>query len=278
MKRSLVLLSVVFLVSSGCKTPGEGPGTGRNAAVPAEKPADAVSNIFYVGSSTVANFLHVAEPLYTKAKLVIDTVPESLGGERILQEGNADLAGLACDPSEQSLAQGLKAELIGTDALLVIVSPQNPVASLTLSQLRAIYTGEVTSWKLLGGADERIRPFMMAPESATRLVFQRIVLGGARFGDCEVVRPDSRMPMVVEAEPGGIGLVSYSFLCSGGSVRVLKLDGEAALPDNDRYPLLRPLHLLWKPGNAVVEEFVKWIETPVAQEAIEKCFGRRVKK
>ena len=98
------------------------------------------------------------------------------------------------------------------------------------------------------------------------------VLGGAEPAGARVVRPDSRMAMEVEAEPGAIGAISHSFLCSGGEVRVLRVEGEPPFPDNEAYPITRPLYLLWRPGNPVVEAFIAWTSTPRAEEVLRRCF------
>ena len=273
MFRAIVSSVVCLQFLAGCNALSGPAATAQNSGATVKKSPDERPQLLYVGSSTVANFLQVAEPVYGKAKLLLDTVPESLGGERVMQEGHADLAGMACEPSEETLDEGIRAELIGTDALLVVVNATNPLTQLSLAQLKAIYTGKVKSWKELGGADELVRPFIMAPESATRRVFQTLALGEEAYVGCEVVRPDSRLTEMVESQPGGIGVVSYSFLCSGGVVRVVRVDGQAALPDNRKYPLLRPLYLLWRPGKPAVEDFIAWLRSPQAQETIEKCFG-----
>ena len=203
----------------------------------------------------------------------LDTAPESLGGERLFQDGEGDLAGMACEPSEETFTRGIRAELIGVDALAVVVNMQNPVTGLRREDLRGIFSGEMTSWKEFGGPDLDIVPHVVGPDSATRRVFRRSVLDDSEYGEHRLVIPDADMNLRVEAEPGGIGFISYSFLCAGGEVRVLTIDGETCLPDNRRYPLVRPLYLLWRPGAPRTDDFIEWVRTPAARELIEKCFA-----
>ncbi len=48
---------------------------------------------------------------------------------------------------------------VAYDALTVVVNPQLKIPGLTIDQLRGIYTGKVTNWKQLGGADLPILTF-----------------------------------------------------------------------------------------------------------------------
>ena len=45
---------------------------------------------------------------------------------------------------------------VASDALSVVVHPSNPVSSLTIAQLSAIYTNQITNWKEVGGKDAPI--------------------------------------------------------------------------------------------------------------------------
>jgi UDP-N-acetylglucosamine 2-epimerase (non-hydrolysing) len=45
---------------------------------------------------------------------------------------------------------------VALDGIAVFLNEKNPVAELTLAQLKGIYTGVITNWKELGGPDQRI--------------------------------------------------------------------------------------------------------------------------
>ncbi len=234
------------------------------------------TTLHYVGSSTVANFIAEAEPNYGTARFVIDTLPESLGGERAISNGSVDFAGVAHEPLVETLQTGVLANQIGVDHLTVIVHQQNPVTELSISQLAAIFSGRVTSWRELGGHDEQIIPFIVGNHSATHHVFRDIVLGAdAGYQGCSEVKPDGDLPKRVEEEPGGIGVISVSFVCGAGAVRVLHVDGESPTPPNPAYPLSRPLYLLWRRGHPEIAEFVAWAGSTEGEAVLEKCFGAR---
>jgi phosphate transport system substrate-binding protein len=258
--------------TSQAPPPGAGtaPDTSAKTSPAAEMPA-----LLYVGSSTIANFMHDAERPYGKARIIVDSVPESLGGERAIQDGNADLAGVAWEPLEETLAMGIEATFLGTDTIALVVNEKNPVTKLGLEQLRGIYTGKIRNWKELGGPDLEIVPLAVGRESATRSVFRALALGGEPYApSARIVTPDSDIPMEVEAEPGAIGTISYAFLCAGGVVRVLNIEGAQPLPEDTDYPIVRPLHLLWKPENPKAASFISWVKSPPGQEVLARCFGK----
>jgi phosphate transport system substrate-binding protein len=218
-----------------------------------------------VGSSTIANFVRDAEPVYGKARFVIDSAPESAGGELAILEGRADLAGVAGHPKPETLDQGVVATLIGRDTIAVVVNPDNPVSDLTKAQLKEIFTGRVRNWKALGGPDLSIRPFIVGPASATRKVFRSAILGEADYAGCEVTSPDAAILRKVETELGSIAQISASFLDPTRRVKAVSVDGQRALPTNPDYPIGRPLYLLWWSGRSRVADFISWVGTSEAR-------------
>lgn len=70
---------------------------------------------------------------------------------------------------------------IGRDRVAVFVHKDNPVASLTRTQLRDLFSGKVKNWKEVGGADQPVKIFLSSPGSGTRATFQKLALDGADF-------------------------------------------------------------------------------------------------
>ncbi|MBI2923854.1 MAG: substrate-binding domain-containing protein [Planctomycetes bacterium] len=236
-------------------------------------PAASAPTLRYVGSSTIANFLRDAEPTYGRARFVLDTEPESAGGELAILDGSADLAGVAGRPRAETLEKGIVATQIGQDAIAVVVNQANPLKGLTGAQLKEIFTGRVRNWKELGGQDLDIRPFVVAPSSATRNIFRSAVLGESQYAYCEEVRPDAAILSKVEADPGAIGTISFSFLGSCRQVTPVSVNGQEASPSNSRYPIVRPLYLLSWPSRGRAAEFVSWTSSPEARSILLQRFA-----
>lgn len=226
----------------------------------------------YVGSSTIGHFILDAEPIYGRARFVVDTDSESAGGELAILEGRADLAGVASYPRAETLKAGVRATMIGQDAIAVVVNRANPIDDLSARQLKRIFTGKAGNWREFGGPDLAIRPFIVGPASATRKVFRSAILADEDYAGCKVLRLDAGILTAVESDRGGIGQISFSFLASCEGVKLLTIGGERADPANGDYPITRPLHLLWWPGRERVADFIAWTATEEARAVFLKRF------
>ncbi len=65
---------------------------------------------------------------------------------------------------------------VAYDALAVVVHPANKVGKLTREQLEGIFTGKITNWKQVGGADMKIVPYSRETSSGTYEFFKESVL------------------------------------------------------------------------------------------------------
>ena len=62
---------------------------------------------------------------------------------------------------------------IGTEDILVIVQSQNAINSLTVAQVHAVFLGQVTNWKDLGGVDNPIQVWTYAQGEDVQQVFEQ---------------------------------------------------------------------------------------------------------
>jgi hypothetical protein len=65
---------------------------------------------------------------------------------------------------------------IGLDALVFIVNEDNPVQSLTADQIRGIYSGKITNWREVGGADIAIVPFQRPELSGSQTMMLKLMM------------------------------------------------------------------------------------------------------
>jgi phosphate transport system substrate-binding protein len=96
--------------------------------------------------------------------------------------GAADLALICREPSvdERRLADSLHVDLdvvpAAHDAFVFIVNSSNPVASIAVSDARAIYTGNQTDWSVLGGASKTIKPYQREANSGSQELMMTLVM------------------------------------------------------------------------------------------------------
>ena len=91
--------------------------------------------------------------------------PGSSPGIEMLLQGKVDFvqSSRPLRPKEYKLAEQKRIELkqipVAVDSIAVAVHPSLNIPGLTLSQLQKIYTGEISNWQELGGADLLITPY-----------------------------------------------------------------------------------------------------------------------
>jgi len=228
--------------------------------------------IKYVGSSTVGIFIQNASAVYRLANFQMETDVESSGGEEAIVNGETELAGIARLPKPSTLQSGIVSNLIARDAIAVIVPRSNSIANLSLQELKEIFTGEITNWNELGGRDIVIQPYVVGSGSATRNVFKELVLGGEENSGCREVKPDLAIIDSVANNPGAIGQISTAFISRTDNVHIVPIEGQSPGRANLNYPISRPLYLLSREGNPIIEKFVDWTQSNEAQQIIMQHF------
>jgi len=161
-------------------------------------------------------------------------------------------------------------------ALMIIVHPDNPVATISVDQLRGIYLGRITNWRELGGADAPIEPYIRQGKlSAVGGLFRELVfanfeqdLPGARH----TVLSSAPLEQAVEANPDAIGVTGMDTV-GRHKVKVLKLNGIEASEENilaGRYIMLRPLYLIVKGEltHPATRAFLQFVASNEGQAAI----------
>jgi ABC-type phosphate transport system substrate-binding protein len=73
--------------------------------------------------------------------------------------------------------QGLVGHPIGVIIFSVVINRQAGVFNLTVAQLRSVFTGAITNWQQLGGADLPVRVVARTAGSGTRRTFDAKILG-----------------------------------------------------------------------------------------------------
>jgi ABC-type phosphate transport system substrate-binding protein len=128
----------------------------------------------------------------------------------------------------------------------VIVNPRNPVANLTLGDLRKILMGEKRSWPngarvqlIVGppGSHERrtMLRLMGMSESEYKQYWTAQVFRGDADAEPVAVPSFGMVKEAVRVYPGAITLIDAGLLRDGMDVKVIKVDGH--LPREPAYPL-----------------------------------------
>lgn len=216
--------------------------------------AVAEDKIVIDGSTTVGPIAKAfAEYFMAENPDVNITVSESGSGN-----GAKSLVNNVCDVADMSrpmkdkefLAAAEKgiqpvAHVVALDGLPILVHPRNPVANLTLEQIRKIYTGEITNWKDVGGPDMEIVVITRDTNSGTYETFEKMVMNKQKISDkAEYVGSNGAIRQRVQSTPSAIGYAGLGFVDK--TVKALTVNGvypSAATVRTGEYPIARPLFM-----------------------------------
>jgi len=240
-------------------------------------PAPAASRtIVYDGSTTISTrLLPDALPLFhARTGITVKVLRSGTGkGLQAALAGDVGVAGVARTLKPEELARRPYFQIFGYDALGVFVHRSNPVRNLTHEQLKAIFTGKVTSWREVGGVHEPIVPCIEHPGSgrATVEAFRSLAMDGEQYGRSlrQAEDPDDCLHAVA-AVPGGITPATMTYSVEG--VRVVAVDGLEPLPQHVRssaYLLTRPLLLVARePPQGDLRQFFDFMLSPDGQDVV----------
>ena len=138
--------------------------------------------------------------------------PGSSPGIKMLLEGRLAFvqSADALNPQEYELAkqQGLtlKQVPVAVDSIAVAVHPRLALSGLTLEQLRQIYTGEISNWREVGGADLPITVYSRPPSTGDLVNrFKTKILQNRQFSSqVEYVPTTTQALRKLANNPGGI--------------------------------------------------------------------------
>jgi phosphate transport system substrate-binding protein len=172
-----------------------------------------------------------------------------------------------------------KEVIIAYDALAVIVHPSNQVTKLTREQIESIYTGKITNWKQVGGADMKIVTYSRETSSGTYEFFKEHVLNRKNFASSALLMPATgAIVQSVSQTKGAIGYVGLAYLET--NIKALKVSYDAgktyvaptvAAAKNKSYPISRPLYYYYLTSvENTVSPFIKFVLSPAGQQLVSK--------
>jgi len=177
-KHSLIALTPVLLALilaiTGCTPQAPAPGG-----------SELSGSFKIIGSNTVTPLTAVWAEEFMKMNPKVNIAvsgPGSGVGIASLINGTTDIAQasrkMKAKEYDQAEGQGVHPYEIqvATDALSVVVHPSNPISELTIAQLSAIYTNEITNWKEVGGNDAPIVAISRDTNSGTHVFFKEHVV------------------------------------------------------------------------------------------------------
>jgi len=201
-------------------------------------------------------------------------------GAAALVDNRCDIANLSRFMKDQEFKDAVTkgvmpvAHAIAMDGVCVVVHPSNPVGALTAAQVRDIYTGKVTNWKDLGGADMKIVVVSRDTSSGTYETFEQLVMAKQKMAaGVQYVASNPEAHAMVKSTAGAVAYVGLGFVDK--DVKALKIDG--VMPSRKtiakgEYPVSRPLFMFtngYPKLGSLIHALVTFHLTPKGQDIID---------
>jgi phosphate transport system substrate-binding protein len=213
-------------------------------------------------------------------------------GIAALLNGDADIANSSrpLNEKERALAaeKGMRLGefILARDGLSVIVHPSNPLKEASVEQVGAIFRGDLTNWKDLGGDDAPIVLYGRQSTSGTFGFFRDAVVKADYASSLRQMEGSQAIVDAVVSDVNGIGYVGVGYVKGqDGSPRtdvaalsVSPTGGEPASPlDVDavlsgRYPISRPIfqYLATIPeAGSPLDRFIRFEASPAGLSIVE---------
>ncbi len=255
----LMVLSVVF---AGCGKPGK---------------------IIIRGSNTFGEELApqlIAEYRKDHPTVVFDTEYKgtSYGMGALMVEG-CDIAAASRPVSINELQAAkernveLRDHVIGSYSVVVVANAGSPIGNLTRDQVRDIFTGAVTNWNEVGGADAPIHLCGRDEISGTHLGFRELAMENKPYAlGMKTFTNYLGIIRAVAHDTNGIGYASIDLAGKDGikAVSIGDVAPTIAAVNRGQYPFARVLHLYTDKmkETPTTQDFIRFVESKRGQEIL----------
>ena len=139
-------------------------------------------------------------------------------GVTAILNGTCDIANTSRDWRQRELDQawekGINVRLfaVAVDGLSIIVNEKNPLTRLTMTQVGAIYRGEIKNWKAVGGPDSKISLYGRQSNSGTYAFLLEHVLGNKPYStDMKEMNGNAQIIEGILQDEAAIGYVGVGY-------------------------------------------------------------------
>ena len=285
---SMALIAVMALsILAGCSSskPSASPSASPDASPSASTPASPeVTNtklsgsVSTDGSTSMEKVIGALGEAFTNANSDVKFTYNPTGsgsGIQAVQEGRCDIGLSSRSLKDSEKEAGLTETVLAYDGIAIIVNPENAVTELTIEQIAAIYTGEITNWSEVGGSDAEIVLIGREAGSGTRDGFESITGTKDACQYRQELTSTGDVITTVASNPDAIGYASLASVKD--SVKALVVNGvapsETTVKDGT-YAVQRPFVLVTRTGEALsqaAQAFFDFVTSADANDIITKA-------
>ncbi len=215
-----------------------------------------------------------------------------------LLNGTSNIANISRELKEKEIEKAKSLNIfprrfeVALDGIAIIVNPENPVNSLSLDEVKNIYSGKIRNWSKVGGLNQEIILYGRENSSGTYEYFKESVLGKDEKGfyvdfsvSTQVLQGTAALGEAVSKDVRGIGYGGVGYFANRKDLKVIYLEskqnqeikfspvlnGEVnyEIIWNGNYPLSRYLYCY---TNGIptdeIKEFINFIISDKGQEVV----------
>jgi len=184
---------------------------------------------------------------------------------------NIGSADIFADQQEGISAQKLNDHIVAVSGIVPIVNKELGIKNLTMSQLRQIFTGQITNWHEAGGPDLPITVINRAHGSGTRVAFEQTVLQpGRQAVNAQEQDSNGTVKEIVHNTPGAISYIAFAYL--NDQVQAINLEGvkpTAANVTTNKWKLWSYEHMYTqKQPSQATEKFIEYMQSKKVQKTL----------
>ena len=257
---SIALIAMLVVAMAGCSqsqpaatTAAPAETAAQTTAAPqTEAPATLSGTVATDGSTSMEKVIGALGEAFMEANSGVNFTYNPTGsgsGITAVSEGRCDIGLSSRALKDSEVASGLVGTVLAYDGIAVIVNPANTVEDLDIETIAKIYTGEITNWSEVGGADAEIVLVGREAGSGTRSGFEELTETVDKCKYRQELTSTGDVITTVSQNPDAIGYASLASVKD--SVKALKVAGvtpsEETVKDGT-YLIQRPFVLVTKEG------------------------------
>jgi phosphate binding protein len=234
---TLLAALMVFMAACGGATSTEKTeGTAKKETAKTEETKELSGSLSISGSSAMQPLVAAAAEEFMANNPKVD-IQVNAGGsgtglsqvaEGSVQIGNSDVF---AEEKEGIPADQLVDHKVAVVGMTAAVNPKVGIKDIKKADLIKVFTGKITNWKELGGADQKIVLVNRPDSSGTRAVFNKFALDGATPAEGITEDSSNTVKKIINETDGAIGYLAFSYF-TDESVTPLAIDGVEPTAEN----------------------------------------------
>ena len=276
---SIALIAMLVVAMAGCSqsqpaatTAAPAETAAQTTAAPqTEAPAALSGTVATDGSTSMEKVIGALGEAFMEANSGVNFTYNPTGsgsGITAVSEGRCDIGLSSRALKDSEVASGLVGTVLAYDGIAMIVNPANTVEDLDIETIAKIYTGEITNWSEVGGADAEIVLVGREAGSGTRSGFEELTETVDKCQYRQELTSTGDVITTVSQNPDAIGYASLAALKD--TVKALTVGGVAPTEETVKdgsYVIQRPFVLVTKTGETLSDNAQKFFDFALSAEA-----------